>query len=366
MPKIKNVIAHLEDTAPSAYQESYDNSGLITGNPQEEVQGIMISLDATEAIVDEAIDNGCNMIVAHHPIVFRGLKSLTGRSYVERTIIKAIKNDIAIYAIHTNLDNVLQGVNNKICQKIGLQNPRILLPKKLTLNKLTVFVPNESAGPILSALSDAGAGQIGNYKNCSFQVSGQGTFQPNNDANPTIGEPGKLEKVDEKRIEVIFPSFKAKQIIAAMKNAHPYEEIAYYLHALENENQEVGSGMFGMLEKPMEAEEFLAHLKNSMSLNCIRHTQPPQQKIQTVAVCGGAGSFLLPHAIRSKADAFVTADYKYHEFFDAEEQLMIADIGHYESEVYTKELILELLSEKFVSFAVHLAKTNTNPVLYYK
>lgn len=366
MTKIKDVIAHLESIAPRAYQESYDNAGLITGDAGREVTGVMISLDATEAIVEEAMQKDCNLVVAHHPIVFRGLKSLTGRNYVERTVIKAIKNDIAIYAIHTNLDNVLPGVNRKICEKIGLQAPQILLPKAQTLNKLVVFVPKENAETLLNALSEAGAGNIGNYKNCSFQVAGEGTFQPNELANPTIGERGKLEKVDEQRIEVIFPAHLAGRVLSAMREAHPYEEVAYYLQGLENENQEVGSGMIGTLAEAMEAPQFLAHLKASMGLNCIRHTQAPGRKIQRVAVCGGAGSFLLPHAIRRRADVLVTADFKYHEFFDAEDHLMIADIGHYESEVYTKDLILELLSQKFVSFAVHLAETNTNPVFYYK
>ena len=366
MTRIKEVISHLESIAPRAYQESYDNSGLITGNTEEEIKGIMISLYATEEVVEEAIQNGCNLVVAHHPIVFRGLKSLTGRNYIERTVIKAIKHDIAIYAIHTNLDNVNQGVNRKICDMIGIQNPQILLPKSQTLNKLTVFVPKENADALLNALSEAGAGNIGNYKNCSFMVSGEGTFQPNELANPTIGERGKLEKVQEQRIEVIFPVPLVGRVLAAMHEAHPYEEVAYYLHALQNENQEVGSGMIGTLTEAMEAAHFLEHLKERMQLNCIRYTRPPAQKIQRVAVCGGAGSFLLPRAISRKADALVTADFKYHEFFDAEDHLMIADIGHYESEVFTKELIKELLSKKFVSFAVHLAKTNTNPVFYYK
>ncbi|MEK6482238.1 Nif3-like dinuclear metal center hexameric protein [Catalinimonas sp. 4WD22] len=366
MTKIKEAIAHLESIAPRAYQESYDNAGLITGNKNDTIRGVMISLDATEAIIDEAIEKDCNLIIAHHPIVFKGLKSLTGRNYVERTVIKAIKNDIAIYAIHTNLDNVSQGVNKKICEKIGLQHTQTLLPKKQLLNKLTVFVPAEDSESLLNALSAAGAGHIGNYTNCSFQVEGTGTFQPNEQANPTIGERGKLEMVKEKRVEVIFPAPLAGKVLSAMQQAHPYEEVAYYLHALENENQEVGSGMMGKLPEAMSAEAFLDHLKQSMQLQCIRYTQAPARKIERVAVCGGAGSFLLPQAIRQQADAFVTADFKYHEFFDAEDHLMIADIGHYESEVYTKELIMELLSRKFVNFAVHLAKTNTNPIFYYK
>jgi len=366
MTQIKDVTAYLESVAPPSYQEKYDNATLITGNPEDEVKGIMISLDATEPVVEEARREGCNLIIAHHPIVFRGLKSLTGRNYVERTVISAIKHDIAIYAIHTNLDNVSQGVNRKICDMLGIQNPQILLPRSRTLSKLVVFVPHEHTNELLNALSEAGAGNIGNYKNCSFVVDGEGTFEPNELANPTIGQKGQLEKVKEQRVEVIFPAHQSAKVLAAMRKAHPYEEVAYYLQALENENQEVGSGMVGYLPEPMEAETFLSHLKQSMQLNCIRYTSPPKQPIRKVAVCGGAGSFLLPQALRKQADALVTADFKYHEFFDAENRLVIADIGHYESEVFTKDLMKEFLSQKFVSFAVHLAKTNTNPVFYYK
>lgn len=365
MTKIKEVIHYLEQIAPRSYQESYDNAGLITGSPDHEVSNILVSLDTLETVVEEAIERHCNLIIAHHPIVFRGLKSLTGKNYVERTVIKAIKHDIAIYAIHTNLDNVHNGVNYKICQKLGLQNLRILASKPATLNKLVTFVPLENAESVLQALSNAGAGNIGNYKNCSFQITGTGTFQPNEHANPHIGEKGKLKHVEERRIEVIFPAHLSAQILAAMREAHPYEEVAYYLHALENENQEVGAGMIGELKAPMEETDFLYCLKEKMSLSLIRHTRLLNKPVQRIALCGGAGSFLLPQAIRQNADVFISADFKYHEFFDADQRILVTDIGHYESEVFTKDLLQELLSEKFVNFAVHLAKTNTNPVFYF-
>lgn len=364
MTQIRDVTQYLETIAPRAYQESYDNAGLITGDPKAEVRGVLVSLDAIESVVDEAIEQDCNLIVAHHPIVFRGLKSLTGRNYVERTIIKAIKHDIAIYAIHTNLDNVYNGVNAKIAEKLGLQQTQVLVPKSQTLQKLTTFVPHKNAEAVVSALSRAGAGNIGNYQNCSFQISGTGTFQPNEQANPHIGEAGKLERVDEQRIEVILPNHLTSQVLRALREAHPYEEVAYYLHTLENENQEVGSGMIGQLPQAMPAADFLQHLKERMNLSVIRHTALIDRPIGKVAVCGGAGSFLLSSAIRQRADAYVSADFKYHEFFDAEGQLIIADIGHYESEVYTKELLRDFLCEKFVNFAVRLAEVTTNPVFY--
>jgi dinuclear metal center YbgI/SA1388 family protein len=362
--KIKDVTDYLESIAPRSYQESYDNASLITGHASCDVKGILVTLDCIEAVVDEAIAKGCNLIVAHHPIVFKGLKKLNGNGYVERTVIKAIKHDIAIYAIHTNLDNVYTGVNRKICDKIGLTNVKILAPKKETLGKLVTFIPTENAENVLAALHEAGAGQIGNYKNCSFRLEGTGTFMPTDDANPHIGQSNKQEYVNEVRAEVIFPLHLEGKILAALRKAHPYEEVAYYLSTLLNENQEVGSGMIGELATPAEPLAFLQGLKVSMDLQMIRHTNINHGPIQKVAVCGGAGSFLLPQAIQAGADIFVTADFKYHEFFDADGRIIIADIGHYESEVFTKELLQDVLMKKFSTFAIIFSETATNPISY--
>ncbi|MBL3655308.1 Nif3-like dinuclear metal center hexameric protein [Fulvivirga sediminis] len=364
MTKIKDIIQYLETVAPSAYQESYDNSRLITGNAEDEVSNILITLDTTEDVVKEAIDKNCNLIVSHHPIIFKGLKSLTGSNYIERTVIKALKNDIAIYAIHTNLDNVSQGVNKKICEKLGLINTEILVPKNDTLSKLVAFVPKENTDAVLTAIHEAGGGNIGNYDNCSFKVEGTGTFTPNEEAQPHIGSSNTKEFVTEDRIEIILPSFLEGKIINALRQAHPYEEVAYYLSSVKNKNQEVGSGMVGELPEKMEPFQCLNYLKDRMGLTCIRHTKPVKDKIFKIAVCGGSGSLLLPHAIRSGADLYVTADFKYHEFFDAEDRITIADIGHYESEVYTKNLICEILSKKFTNFALKLSETVTNPISY--
>jgi dinuclear metal center YbgI/SA1388 family protein len=361
---IKDVTDHLETLAPRAYQEDYDNSGLLTGNTTDSVVGVLVTLDCTEAVVDEAITQNCNLIVAHHPILFRGLKKLTGQTYVERTLIKAIKNNIAIYAIHTNLDNVQSGVNKRIADRIGLTGIKILQPKKGTLMKLVTFIPKENAGDVLNTLHKAGAGNIGNYKNCSFQVSGEGTFMPTGNAHPHIGQSNQQEKVEEVRAEVIFPKYLLHQVLGALKQSHPYEEVAYYLSSLENENQEVGSGVIGKLNEAMEPIDFLKRLKTTMNAPCIRHTGL-SKKIRTVAVCGGAGSFLLPSAIAQEADAFVSSDFKYHEFFDADQKIMITDIGHYESEQFTKDLLLEVLKEKFTTFAIIFSKTATNPISYF-
>ena len=364
MTLVKDITHYLEQIAPLSYQESYDNAGLIVGNPQTEVTGVLLTLDSTEAVVEEAISKGCNLIVAHHPIVFKGLKKLNGRNYVERTIIKAIKNDIAIYAIHTNLDHVMGGVNSMIAERLQLQNVRILSPKSDTLLKLVSFVPTEVTQKVLDALYEAGVGAIGNYDHCSFRVKGTGTFRPNEMAQPYIGSAQKDEEVTENRIEVIFPVHLQEKVLNALKQAHPYEEVAYYISVLQNLNQEVGAGTVGELRNAMTGDEFLTHLKDTMGLQMIRHTALVGDSIQKVAVCGGAGSFLLNAAIGAKADVFVTADYKYHEFFDADGRILICDVGHYESEVYTKELLQRYLSKKFVNFATILSETNTNPVFY--
>jgi dinuclear metal center YbgI/SA1388 family protein len=362
---LRHLTAHLEALAPLAYQEEYDNAGLIVGNPDQPVTGILVSLDTTEAVVDEAIARGCNVIVAHHPIVFRGLKRFTGRTYVERTVIKAIKNDIAIYAAHTNLDHVTGGVNTKIAEKLGLQNPQILAPKTQVLTKLAFFVPVADTERVLNALFKAGAGRIGNYEQVSFRAEGIGAFTPTPGANPAIGQVGQAETVTEHRAEVLLPSHLEPRIVAALKQAHPYEEVAYDLYPLKNTNADVGAGMIGTLPQPLAETDWLAYLKQQMALTVIRHTPLRGQLVQRVAVCGGAGGFLLNDAIRAGADAFVTADYKYHEFFDADGRIVICDIGHYESEVFTKALLQQHLAQKFLTFAIFLSETDTNPVRYF-
>jgi dinuclear metal center YbgI/SA1388 family protein len=364
MTKIKEITGWLEQLAPLSYQESYDNSGLQTGNPEEEITGVLLTLDCTPAIIQEALAHNCNLIIAHHPVIFRPLKGLTGRSEVERVIIQAIRHHIAIYACHTNLDNVLTGVNARISQRLGLSRTRILAPKTGTLLKLVTFAPLADSPQVLAALHQAGAGQVGDYKNCSFQVAGTGSFMPTGQAKPLIGQAWKQEYVAENRLEVIFPDHLQSRILAALNEAHPYEEVAYDLYRLDNENQEVGAGMVGFLPEPLPAADFLAYLKEKMELSAIRHTALPQQNIRQVALCGGAGSFLIPAALRAGADVLVTADLKYHDFFAAEGKMMLADIGHYESEVFTKEIFYDTITKKFTNFAVLKSNVNTNPVRY--
>lgn len=363
--KVGDVLSVLEQWAPLQYQESYDNAGLITGKRSWQLTAALITLDCTEEVMQEAIDKGANLIIAHHPIVFRGLKKLNGEGYVERTIIKAIKADVAIYAIHTNLDNVSTGVNAKIADLLELTNQRVLAPKSGILSKLATFIPTENTQEVLDALYKAGAGSIGNYDHCSFEVQGKGTFRPNELANPHIGQSNQEESVSESRIEVVFPSHIHGSVIAALKAAHPYEEVAYYVTNLENSNQEVGAGRIGELATPMKTKVFMDMVKDKLKVTCIRHTAFHANEVKKIAVCGGSGSFLLRKAISSKADVFITADFKYHEFFDADDKIIIADVGHYESEQFTKDLLYSHLIEKITNIAVHLSEVDTNPIKYY-
>ena len=362
---IRELTSFLEELAPITSQEAYDNSGLIVGHPDDEVQQALICLDCTEEIIQEAIDHKCQIVIAHHPIIFRGMKKLNGTDYVQRTVMKAIKNDIAIYAVHTNLDNYRFGVNAEIGRRLGLQNLKVLSPKREVLNKVVVYVPATHKEEVFSAMFEAGAGRIGDYEECGFSVAGEGTFKPMDAANPFIGKAGERSAVNEVRAEVMVSSHVLGRVIRSMKNAHPYEEVAYEVYDVRNEHPYEGSGMIGELEEGMESGAFLSMVKEVFHCGCIRHTAPLNKPIKSVAFCGGAGSFLLRDAKRSGADVFITADYKYHEFFEAEEQIMIADIGHYESEQYTSDLLSELLTKKFPKFAVRLTAVNTNPINYF-
>jgi dinuclear metal center YbgI/SA1388 family protein len=364
--KIYEIINHLESIAPLSIQENYDNSGLIVGDKSKEVNAALISLDCTEEVVEEAINENCELIIAHHPIVFEGLKKITGSNYIERTILKAIKNNIAIYAIHTNLDNVKEGVNGAIANKIGLVDTKILRPKSSNIKKLVVCCPLDSEQKLKDKLWEAGAGNIGNYSKCSFRSKGIGTFKGNNESNPSIGTKNTLHSENEIKIEMIFPTYLEHKILSTLFVAHPYEEVSYEVYTLENKNQNIGSGIYGKLSKPMTSKAFLKFVKNEMKTDCIRHTEVCKENIQTVAICGGSGSFLLDDAKRIGADIFISSDFKYHQFFDADKEIIIADIGHYESEQFTKELISDILKKKFTKFATRLSSVNTNPINYLK
>lgn len=363
---IQDITDYLETLAPTSYQESYDNAGLLVGNPSMPCTGILVSLDVTEEIIEEAQSRNCNLIVAHHPIIFKGLKKLNGKNFVERTVISAIRNEIAIYAIHTNLDNVLAGVNKKIADTIGLKNVQILLPKEELLMKLVTFCPLNQAEEVRSALFLAGAGFVGRYSECSFNLEGKGTFKGNEETNPFVGKKGVRHEESETRIEVIFPAYLKNKLLKTLNLVHPYEEVAYYLTPLENSHQEVGSGLIGDLEKPITEIELLQIIKSKFHVSVIRHTAFTGRLVSRVALCGGAGIFLLPVAKSAGADFYFTGDIKYHEFFDADGQILLADIGHFESEQFTIDLLTDYLKQKYPNFAVLKTERNTNPVQYFQ
>ncbi|MEP7279842.1 MAG: Nif3-like dinuclear metal center hexameric protein [Bacteroidota bacterium] len=363
--KIADIILHLESIAPPVLQETYDNAGLIIGAAEWECTGAIICLDATEEVVQEAIQKKCNLVIAHHPIVFRALKKINGKNYIEKTIIAAIKNDIAIYAIHTNLDNVQQGVNGMIASKLGLINCRVLVPVPGLLRKLFVFVPQLQAESVRTALFSAGAGHIGNYSECSFNAAGTGTYTAGEGAHPFAGTIGRQHQEDEIKIEIIFPGWLENKMLAALKAVHPYEEPAYDLVTLGNHHEGIGAGMLGELARPLEEKAFLQQIREVFGVPVIRHTPFTGKTVKRVAVCGGAGSFLISNAIAAGADFYITADVKYHEFFDANGALVIADTGHYESEQFTIDLVAGFLREKFPTFAALKTGVKTNPVNYF-
>ncbi len=362
--QVQEIVKLLEDWAPPALQESYDNSGLLTGLPNMEVKGVLITLDITEEVLDEAVRKSCNMVIAHNPMIFGGIKRLNGSNYTERCIIKAIKNDLAVYAIHTNLDSVETGVSKALADRMGLRNTRTLKPRKATLQKLYTFAPKEAADRVRQALFDAGAGHIGQYDHCSFNSEGTGTFRALEGSHPYVGEVGKEHHEAEIKIEVIFPKWLQSKVVRALLDKHPYEEVAYDIVNLENENSRIGFGMIGDLDRKMDPEGFLKTLKERLELDVVRYT-PYNLEISKVAVCGGSGSFLLEKAKQAGADAMVSADFKYHQFFDADSNIMICDIGHYESERFAMQLIYDKIRNKFPNFALHLTSLNSNPIKYY-
>jgi dinuclear metal center YbgI/SA1388 family protein len=362
---IRSIVEALENLAPPSYQETYDNAGLITGMAANECTGIVCTLDATEEVILDAKRRGCNVVVAHHPIIFKGLKKINGKNYVEKAIIAAIKNDVAVYAIHTNLDNLLTGVNAKMADKLSLQSREVLLPRENNLMKLFTYVPKDKVEIVRSAVFKAGGGKIGNYSECSFNLPGLGTFKAEEGTNPYVGEVGERHEEEEFKVEIIFPSHLQNKIVAAMTEAHPYEEVAYDIIPLGNYFKEVGSGLLGELLQPMAEHEVLSLIKSAFNLQAIRHTPLLNKQVKKVALCGGAGSFLINTAKSAGADLYITADVKYHEFFDADSKLVVADIGHWESEQFTVNLLFDFLQSNFPTFAVLKSEVKTNPVNYF-
>lgn len=362
---VQDVITILNDYAPLYYAEDFDNTGLLVGDANSSVSGILVTLDTLEAVVDEAIEKNCNLIVSFHPIVFSGLKKLTGKTYVERTVQKAIKNNISIIAVHTALDNSWNGVNAKMCEVLGLRNRNILLPKTSVIQKLTTYVPTDGIEKVRNALFEAGAGNIGNYSNCSFSVEGTGSFKGEEGSNPKLGAPGELRFEAETKLGITFPTHMQPTILKTLFKNHPYEEVAYEITTLENSHQQLGMGMVGEFDEAISEKEFLSFIKSTFHTGCVKHSDLLNKTIKKVAVLGGSGSFAIKAAKAQGADAFISADFKYHDFFQAENQILLCDVGHYESEQYTKDLLVALLTKKITNFAIVLSQTNTNPISYF-
>lgn len=363
--KLTEIISLLESYAPLSYQESYDNAGLLIGDEQQDITSALVTVDVTEEVLEEAMKKGSNLIVAHHPLTLAGIKKITGKTLPERIIIKAIRNNICIYAAHTNLDNVNSGVNARICEKLKLKNCKILHPVKGILKKLVTFIPPEHIDKVRLSVFKAGAGVIGEYDQCSYNLEGYGTFRGSEKASPFSGEKGKLNFEKEIRFETIFPENLQSAIIKALLEAHPYEEVAYDIYPLDNHYQKAGAGMLGETSVPVNTIDFLKRMKKIFNARSIRHSRIIKDEIKKVAVCGGSGSFLINEAIHSGADLFMTGEIKYHQYFEAENKIILADIGHYESEQFTKEIFYDLLIENLPKFAVHLSEVNTNPINYY-
>jgi len=364
MTKVKDIVTVIEKKYPKFVQESYDNSGLITGNKNDEIKNVLLSIDINEKVVDEAIEKNCNFIITHHPIIFRPLKKLTGSNYIERTIIKAIKNDIAIYGAHTSVDNSFDGLNKMICDKIGLKNYQIILPKEKILNKLVVFVPISHAQKVRNVIFDAGAGQIGNYDSCSFNISGTGTFKALKKSNPYVGEINKLHSEAEARIETIFPVYLKNKVINAINKVHPYEEVAFDIYPVENDHQKFGVGMIGELKEEIDEIVFLKNIKSKLELKCLKHSELRNKKVKKVAICTGACHFLINNAIMQGADVFISSEFKYDQYISAQKEIVLVDAGHYETEIFINKVFYELLTKNFTTFAVKISESFNNPVKY--
>ena len=370
--KLFTILSVLEEMAPLAYAEDFDNVGLLVGNVNQDITGVLVCHDALESVIDEAVAKNCNLVVCFHPILFSGIKKITGKNYVERAVLKAIKNDIAIYAVHTALDNHQNGVNKIFCDALGIKNSKVLLPKEQYIQKLVTYTVPENVEKIRNAMFAAGAGKIGNYEDCSFSTKGTGTYMGTENSNPEIGERFEFMETAEIKIEVTFEKHLQSKILQALFSNHVYEEVAYEIYQLQNKYQTIGLGRVGELENALSETEFLQLVKEKMHCEGIRHSVFTGKSIKKVAVLGGSGSFAIKNAINSGADAYLTADLKYHQFYEAENQLLLADIGHFESERYTKNHIVDFLKEKITNFApnsllsgIILSEENTNPVKYF-
>lgn len=362
MPTIRQITALIEELAPLQLQESYDNAGMQVGDDSLPATGALLCVDVTEEVVDEAIQLGVNLIIAHHPLLFRPLKRIVGSNYVERVVMKALRNDIAIYAAHTNLDAV--AVNHVWAQKLGLSQLQVLQPIRNMLYKLVTYVPIAQADHLKEALFAAGAGTIGAYDCCSFTSNGVGSFRAGDDTHPYCGEKGVIHHEPESRVEVVLPAYLKSRIVRALLESHPYEEPAYDLIPIANDYTHAGIGVVGNLSHPVSARQLLQQVKEQTQCSVVRHNTLPDKMVQRIALCGGAGSSLIGAALAAKADVFITGEIGYHQFFGYENQIVLAEIGHYESEQHTKDIFCEVITKKIPNFALYYTTVETNPIKY--
>jgi dinuclear metal center YbgI/SA1388 family protein len=365
MIKHSEIVQLLSEIAPLRLQESYDNSGWQVGIPDENCTGVLFTLDCTLQVAEEAIEKNCNLIVSHHPLIFNGVKRLCDQDYVQKTLRFLIQNNIALYSAHTNFDSIFQGVNYKIAEKLGLKGKRVLREVDNTLLKLVTFVPSAHLEKVSESVFKAGAGHIGNYDYCAFTSEGQGTFRAGENSNPFVGKPNEIHREKETRFETILPVYCKEKVERALIESHPYEEVAFDFYPIKNTSSWYGVGLIGELDEEIRMSDFLVSVKGIFKVSSLRHTNFHTKTVKKVAICGGSGSFLLGDAINSGADVFLSADFKYHQFFDAENNIVILDIGHYESEQFTPELFYDVTRKKFPTFALHLSKVNTNPINYF-
>jgi dinuclear metal center YbgI/SA1388 family protein len=363
--KIREILAELNNFAPLSLQENFDNAGLNVGNVEDDIKGVLICMDVVPEVVEEAIENNCNLIISHHPLIFNKLTKISGENYVERALIMAIKNDIAIYCGHTNFDSHKFGVSFKMTEKLGLINTRILDPKPEMMRKMAVFVPTEYADIVRNSMFEAGAGNIGHYDCCSFNVNGSGSFRADAHANPFVGKIGECHFEQETKIEVVYPVFIENKIINAMLTTHPYEEVAYDIFKSETKCDIAGLGMYGELEKECSEIDLLNEIKEKFNLKNIRYSKLLNRKIKKIAVCGGSGALLIKKAKQNDCQVFMTADLKYHDYFQAENNILLIDIGHYESEIFVQEIFFDIIYRKNINFGVRISNINTNPINYF-
>jgi dinuclear metal center YbgI/SA1388 family protein len=362
--KLKDLCYYLDSAVPLSFQEDYDNSGLQVGLPEREITSAIITIDVTEEVLNEAISEKCDIIISHHPLIFNGIKKITGRTFTERIINKAVKHDIAIYSSHTNLDIFNTGVSRKMAEKLALREIKVLSPLKNRLLKLVTYIPESHLKIVSEAIFEAGAGVTGNYDRCAFTTTGTGSFRGNEFSRPFVGEAGKMHFEKEIRFETVLFSHLKERVIRTLLEIHPYEEVAYDIYMLDNDNGEVGLGCVGQLSDPIGAGDFLNLVASVFESKGLRYSKPVSESVRKVALCGGSGISLLNVAVASGADVFITADIKYHNFFDADNKILLVDVGHFESEKFSTEILYDLIIKKFPKFAVRFSETNTNPINY--